>query len=183
MWLNGQTYISDCAITGDVDFMWGSGPCFFENCTCTSVRSNAYFAQVRNPAANHGFVYHRCTFTGAEGIIGDMINRIAPNTYPASEVVLVDCTLGPAVAAVGWKLDADRNAPDAPLNSASLHFWEYNSRDPAGQPIDASHRLAQSRQLMPPDDAELIAHYADPVWVLGGNWDPTSAPILLEIRK
>lgn len=28
--INGQAYVSNCYIEGDVDFMWGTGPCFFE---------------------------------------------------------------------------------------------------------------------------------------------------------
>ena len=31
--INGQAYVEDCFITGDVDFLWGKGPCFFEDCT------------------------------------------------------------------------------------------------------------------------------------------------------
>jgi hypothetical protein len=49
---------------------------------------------------------------------------------------------------------------------------EANSRDVDGKPIDTSRRHPRSRQLDPTKDAEVIARYRDPAWVLGG-WRPT----------
>jgi pectin methylesterase-like acyl-CoA thioesterase len=169
--INGQAYLSHCYIEGDVDFMWGTGPCFFENCHATSVRNNAYFTQIRNTAANHGYVYKNCLFDGAPGITGDVLSRISPGTFPASEVVLLDCTLTSAVSDVAWRFDGAATA------TGNIHFWEYRSHTPAGEPVDTSKRLAASRQLKQPDDAELIKNYSDPQWVLGG-WAPQLAPII-----
>ena len=169
--INGQAYLSDCAIEGDVDFMWGTGPCFFENCTARSVRSNGYYTQIRNPAAHHGYVYKNCTFGGAPGVTGNVLSRIAPARFPASEVVLIDCILTSAVGAAGWRLDQATLAP-------TIRFWESNSRDPDGKPVDTSRRLAVSRQLTLPDDRETIAAYSDPRYVLGGIWSPALAPII-----
>ena len=169
--INGQAYVSDCTIEGDVDFMWGTGPCFFENCTARSLRNSAYYTQIRNPAAHHGYVYKNCTFEGAPGVTGNVLSRIAPGRFPASEVVLIDCVLTGAVEAVGWRLDQATEAPN-------VHFWEYNSRDPDGKPVDTSRRLAASRQLTLPEDRETISAYSDPRYVLGGNWSPSLAPII-----
>lgn len=163
--INGQAYISNCYIEGDVDFMWGTGPCFFENCEAKALRSNAYYTQIRNPATNHGYVYKNCTFDGAPGITGNYLSRIDPGRFPASEVVLINCTLTDAVAAVGWRLD---NATEAP----NVHYWEYKSHYPDGKPVDMSRRLAIAKQLKLPDDKELITNYRDPKFVLGGQWTP-----------
>ena len=163
--INGQAYVSDCYIEGDVDYMWGTGPVFFENCRCTSSRSRAYYTQIRNPATNHGYVYHRCTFDGTGGITGNYLARIDPTRFPHSEVVLIDCTLTPAVGSAAWLLTNATAAPD-------VHFWEYNSHAPDGKPVDTSGRAPFSRQLKTPDDQETITHYSDPTWVLGGKWTP-----------
>ena len=80
--INGQAYVSDCSIEGDVDFMWGTGPCFFEFCTARSLRSNAYYTQIRNPATHHGYVYKNCTFGGSPGVTGNFLSRIAPAQLP-----------------------------------------------------------------------------------------------------
>jgi len=167
--INGQAYVEDCFITGDVDFLWGKGPCFFEDCTFRARRSGAYYTQVRNPAASHGFVFQRCVFDGAPGIRDNYLARIEMNRFPASEVVLLDCTLGPSVGAAGWQLQGSPPGIRAP---GTIHFWESGSHDPAGRPIDPRPRLAGSRQLDGTADAALLARYADPIYVLGGSWDP-----------
>ena len=178
--INGQAYLSNCHIEGDVDFMWGTGPCFFENCTARSLRSGAYYTQIRNPGTNHGFVYLHCTFEGAPGVANNYLSRIQPSRFPHSEVVLLDCVLTDAVAPTAWQLQSAPNpaANTAPANPAgNVHFWEFNSHTPAGQPDDVSKRFAASRQLKQPDDAALIANYRNPTFVLGSDWNPKLAPI------
>lgn len=176
--INGQAYVRRCYLEGDVDFMWGTGPCFFEACECRSVHSGGYYTQVRNPGSNHGYVYLRCTFEGAPGVEDNMLSRIEPGRFPNSEVVLIDCVLTEAVGAKGWLLQyargtgmrgAERRPP------SSLHFWEFHSRDASGRPVDTSERIPASRQLALPDDAETIARYSDPRYVLDG-WDPRPLP-------
>lgn len=178
--LNGQGYIANTYIEGDVDFMWGSGPCFFENCIARTVRNNAYYTQIRNTQRNHGYVYYRSTFDGAREITGNVLSRIAPSGYPYSEVVLIDCKLGPSVSPAAWRLDTAARG-GAPTTSTSqtenIHFWEFNSRDLEGRPVDVSGRLAVSKQLKQPEDAETIRNYSDPTWVLGSNWNPRLAGI------
>ena len=173
--INGQAYVHNCYIEGDVDFMWGTGPSFFESCELKSLRDNGYFTQVRNPISNHGYVFNNCTFEGAPGITGNFLSRIAPDRFPASEVVLIDCLLTDAVGAVGWRLDqVTQPAVEAP----NVHYWEYNSHDSDGRLVDMSRRLVIARQLKLPDDGKAIANYGDPKFVLGDEWIPLLAPII-----
>ena len=58
------------------------------------------------------------------------------------------------------------------MPAGHVHFWEYHSHDAAGQPVDVSRRLPGSRQLAQPADAELIANYSTPSFVLGHDWNP-----------
>jgi pectin methylesterase-like acyl-CoA thioesterase len=163
--INGQAYISDCYIEGDVDFMWGTGPCFFEKVHAKTLRSGAYYTQIRNPASHHGYVYKDCVFDGAPGVVNNMLSRIEPTRFPGSEVVLIDCVLSEAVSPVAWRIERATEAP-------GIHFWEFNSHDADGKPVDMSKRLPFSKQLKQPEDAETIRNYTDPKWVLGGEWDP-----------
>jgi pectin methylesterase-like acyl-CoA thioesterase len=162
--INGQAYVSNAYIEGDVDFMWGTGPVFLENSHARTLRSNAYYTQVRNPETNHGYVFYHCTLDGAPGVTGNYLSRIQPGRFPASEVVLIDSVLGPSVGAAGWMLQGGGEAP-------RIRFWEFNSHDAGGMPVDVSRRMPGSRQLRQPQDAELIANYSDPAFVLGG-WNP-----------
>jgi pectin methylesterase-like acyl-CoA thioesterase len=170
--INGQAYISNCRIEGDVDFMWGTGPCFFESCHCMGTRSKAYYTQIRNTARNHGYVYHQCAFDGPPGVVNMYLSRIAPARFPNSEVVLIDCVLGESVGDVAWLLNGVARGDTAPTTAPSVHFWEFNSHDADGHPVDVSRRLAVSRQLKQPDDAATIADYSNPSYVLGNNWSP-----------
>ncbi|HUO08787.1 MAG TPA: pectinesterase family protein [Phycisphaerae bacterium] len=185
--INGQAYISHCDIEGDVDFMWGKGPCFFENCESKALNTKGYYTQIRNTDANHGYVYFHCTFDGSPGVKNMFLSRIEPTRFPNSEVVLLDCTLTDAVNPIGWMLNGPKGTPPEELakSAANVHFWEFNSHTPEVQPIDAGKRLRISRQLTQAQDAEAIKNYSDPVWVLGGDWNPRSASIfgLLQSAK
>lgn len=166
--VNGQTYVEDCYIAGDVDFLWGKGPAFFRDCTFRSLRSDAYYTQVRNPEGQHGFVFVRCAFVGAPGVTGNYLSRIGTGRFPHSEVVLIDCTLGAAVHPVGWLYSGGREGNEN--DPAQVRFMEFNSRDKRGTPVDSSQRRQGSRRLDATADAEIIARYRDPSFVLGG-WD------------
>ena len=85
--------------------------------------------------------------------------RIDPNVFPFSQLVYLDCAIGPHVLPVGWLLN---NATDAP----SVQFWEFGSTDLAGAPLDVSQRAPFSRQLT----ATEAAPWRDPQFVLG--WTP-----------
>ncbi|HVU34925.1 MAG TPA: pectinesterase family protein [Opitutaceae bacterium] len=173
--INGQAYLSGCYIEGDIDFMWGTGPCYFENCTCRSLRSGAYYTQIRNPGTNHGYVYDHCTFDGSQGVMGNYLSRIGTGRFPHSEVVLLDCTLTRAVGPVAWLLLGGREGN--PTDPAQVHFWEFNSHDPAGRPVDMTFRLPASKRLVESTDSATIANYRNPTFVLGHDWNPKAAPI------
>jgi len=162
--ISGQTYISNCYIEGTVDFIWGDGPCFFENCHIRAVRTPGYYTQVRNRGNSRGMVFYHCIFDGADGVTRNVFARIRPSAYPDSECVIMECKLGPAISPRGFLFDG--NEQDA----RNTRFYEYGSTDLEGKPADVSQR-AQSRQLKQPEDAELIKHYSDVAWVLGG-WTP-----------
>ena len=167
--VHGQAYVVGSRVEGDVDFLWGRGPAVFENCVFWSLRSDAYYTQVRNAPGTHGFIFFNCRFDGVPGVEGNALSRIQAWRFPESEVVLVDCQIGPAVSPAGWLFQA---GPEGIGDVSKIRFWEINSRDLSGRPIDASQRLPGSRRLDPVADAELIARYRDPVALLGHGWNP-----------
>ncbi len=184
--INGQAYITDSHISGDVDFMWGNGPNFFNRCEITALTSNGYFTQIRNGSTGHGNVYLNCTLDAAPGISGMYLGRIDPNVsggFPYSEVVWLDCVMGSVsgstysspVAPAGWLLNntADQTAASAP----NVHFWEYNSHYSDGTPLNVAARIGASKQLTLANDATTIANYRTPSYVLNG-WTPQLAPVI-----
>lgn len=171
--LRGATYIADSKITGDGDTILGVGPAFFRHCV---IESKGPFMWIRNTEANHGNVFVDCTFTAihrplpwspATGPVdGSKVLARLPNNhglnYPYAEAVLINCHLD-GIPPAGWgPVDDD---------TSHTHLWEFHSTDAEGRPIDVSKRHPVSKQLTEPRDAEIIANYSSPAFVLGG-WTP-----------
>jgi hypothetical protein len=157
--VNGSTYIVDSIIEGAGDTILGRGPAFFERCT---LRSRSIFMWIRNTAANHGNVFKDCVFIGtAEPTVLARSPKNGNSTYPYAEAVLLNATLT-GIRPEGWG-PADEGG--------KVHFWEYNSRNADGSPVDVSKRSPLSRQLDKIKDARLISEYSSPAFVLDG-WKP-----------
>ena len=183
----GSVYLTDCTIIGDGDTILGVGPAFFNHC---EIQSLGPFMWIRNTEENHGNVFVNSTFMVrdrpplAQGArlaapalpagtppraavpgVGSVFARLPNNNginYPFAEAVLIDSHLKD-IPPIGWgPIEGDTN---------HLHFWEFNSTDLDGKPIDISHRDPASRQLTMPADAATIATYRNPTFVLGG-WTP-----------
>jgi hypothetical protein len=127
---------------------------------------------IRNTSANHGNVFLNCRFQTTAGRETE-IARAPTNhgkNYPYCEAVLINCALA-GVSPEGW----------GPVggDTSNVHYWEYNSTSISdGKPVDMSQRRPLSRQLTKEKDAEIIANYSDPTYVLGG-WTPSMAPLIL----
>ena len=162
---NGLIYMVDSTIIGGGDTILGRGTLFCERCT---IRSNSVMMWPRNHQGDHGNVFKDSTFIGT-GATPTTIARAPRNdtfTYPYAEVVVLNSKLI-NIAPEGWSA-ADQGG--------NVRFWEYNSRDQNGAPVDVSKRVAWSRQLDKTKDAKLIADYSRPEFVLAG-WKPK-----LEVR-
>jgi hypothetical protein len=168
---NQGGFVNESYIEGDIDFLWGTGAVYFRNTEVKMMNSNAYYTQIRNGQGKNGYVFVNSRFTAAPGVTGAYLTRIDPDQFPYSQVVLIDSVMGPHVRPDAWRLDD--NAKDgftAPLTQAgypNVRFWEYNSRDESGNPVDVSQRHPISRQIT----AEEAAYWREPANVLGG-WEP-----------
>jgi pectin methylesterase-like acyl-CoA thioesterase len=163
--LQGLGYVTNSFIEGDVDFTWGVGTVFWTHDELES-DSAGYVTQVRNPAGQYGYVFYQDTLTAAPGVADGSVylGRIDPTVYPYSQAVYIDTKMGPQINPAGWLLNnADCSA------GTQLQFWEYESTDLSGQPVDTSQRLACSLQLT----AAEAAQWSDPAFVLGG-WVPAT---------
>ena len=166
--VNGPVYITDSLIVGDGDTILGRGPAFFNR---SELQSNGVFMWIRNTAANHGNVFLNCTFrkrgTGVTELARAPVNN--GRAYPDAEAVLINAKLE-GISPVGWGAMGG--------DTANMHYWEYNSVNLSdGKPVDVSRRKAESKQLTMEKDAETIANYSNPAYVLG--WTPALSPLIL----
>ncbi|HEX8291953.1 MAG TPA: pectinesterase family protein [Pyrinomonadaceae bacterium] len=168
---NQGGFVNESYIEGDIDFLWGTGAVYFRNSELKMMNSNAYYTQIRNGQGKNGYVFVNSRFTAAPGVTGAYLTRIDPDQFPFSQVVLIDSVMGPHVRPDAWRLDD--NAKDgfaAPLTQAgypNVRFWEFNSRDEAGNAVDVSQRHPISRQIT----ADEANFWREPANVLGG-WEP-----------
>ncbi len=160
--MQGSGFITDSYIEGDVDFLWGGGAVYLQNSEIKAVTSGGYYTQIRNGQGQNGYVFVNCRLTAADGVTGMYLARIDPTVFPYSQVIFINTTMGPQVLPEGWLLN---NATTAP----NVQFWEYQTTDPAGAPLDVSKRATFSRQL----SAAEAAQWSDPAFVLG--WSPATA--------
>jgi pectin methylesterase-like acyl-CoA thioesterase len=159
--ITGKAYIEDTYIEGDTDFMWGDGPCYFTRCTLKTLTNGTSFTQTRNPADRRGFVFVDCKFDGAPGVATANLG----NGSGASEIALIDCALGDMLRPEGW-------------NSRGASNLEFNTTQMSdGKPYDMTRWPAWVKHLEKEKDAETIANYRNPTWVLGG-WSPRIPPDL-----
>ena len=156
---NGRTYMVDSTVDGGGDTILGRGTLFCERCT---IKSRSVMMWPRNHEGVHGNVFKDSTFIALQN--PTTIARSPRNesfTYPFAEVVLLNATLV-NIAPEGWS-DADKGG--------NVRFWEYQSKNADGSPVDVSRRVPWSRQLDKEKDAKLIADYSRPEFVLNG-WKP-----------
>jgi len=165
---NDSVYVQDSFIEGGGDFIWGRGPLFFENCSVRGL-GGAAFIWARSTAATHGFAFLNCSFDMENPNGNSSLIARNPVGYPNSECVFINSKIG-NMNPLGWRLDGD---------TSNVHYWEYNSTNISdGKPYDVSARQPATKQLTKEQDAETIANYSNPTFVLGG-WTPTMAPIIL----
>ena len=163
--LNGPVYITDSLIVGDGDTILGRGPAFFNR---TEIQSNGVFMWIRNTAANHGNVFLNCTFKKRGAGVTELARAPVNNgrAYPYAEAVLINAKLD-GVSPMGWGAMGG--------DTSNMHYWEYNSTNLSdGMPVDVSQRKPESKQLTMEKDAETIANYSNPAYVLG--WSPETVP-------
>ena len=158
---NGTVYMEDCELIGGGDTILGRGSLFAYHCTFRN--EGGPFTWVRNFKPAHGDIFVECTFESTSPYPADYGRSVFNHgsTYTDAEMVVIDCktrNFNP----LGWSA----------LGEPTVTMLEYNTRDmDTGEPVDVSGRHPYSRQLRLPDDADIIASYRDPAFVLNG-WKP-----------
>ena len=164
--LDGRVYVHECYVEGDVDFIWGAGTVYFDRCDILALH-DGFLVQSRNGPAKLGYVFVECKIATAPALESFVLARIDPARYPFSHVAFINCAMGKFVTPAGWVFDG----PGAAASKEHIRFWEFQSTDLAGKPLDVSQRIAGSRQLT----AAEAAQQRDLAFVLGGtdHWNPT----------
>ncbi len=162
----GRQYFCRCLIAGDVDFIFGGGRVYFEDCEIRSLNRdmdvNGYVTAASTPEGEpYGLVFDGCSFTAEEGVANGTVYLGRP-WREFAQTVLVGCNLGPHIKAEGWW---DWNKPAAHEGS---FYAAAGLRGPAGTTVawpEWTHAIAAA-------DEERYSRRL----VLAGDdgWDPAS---------
>lgn len=178
----GTLYVQDSKLSGHGDTILGYAAAFFLRSEIVSIGP---FSWTRTPAGQHGNVFVDCRFIASEApppwaASAPVANPAAvfarlprnnsatrtANNFPHAEMVLIN-TRTQGISPEGW--GPVEEAPG--FDSSQVRFWEFNTMDLQGRPVDVSRRHPVSRQLTMDKDAATIADYKRPEFVLGG-WKP-----------
>jgi pectin methylesterase-like acyl-CoA thioesterase len=156
---SGRVYADNCYIEGNVDYIWGTGVVYFSRCEIRTVGRSGVLVQSRNAPGAYGYVFVDSKLTADAAASSNNLARIDANAYPGSHVAYIDCQMS-NVSAVGWQITGG-------IATSALRFWEYQSKDAAGNALNVSGRLSGSSQI----SSDQAAMMRDPKVVLGG-WQP-----------
>ncbi|GAW21361.1 hypothetical protein ANO14919_108800 [Xylariales sp. No.14919] len=162
----GTIYVADSKLTGTGDTVLGYGSVYWLR---SRIESFGAVTWTRTVQGIHGNVFVDSTIVGLEG--DSTLARLPDNSggvmdnWPYAEMVLINTRTG-GITAEGWG-----PVQGAPFDSSHVAFWEFNTTDLQGRPIDMSQRLNISRQLTLPRDKKILAEYENPANILGG-WRP-----------
>jgi hypothetical protein len=180
----GTIYMVDSKLTGDGDTILGYAALFCLRCELESVGP---FTWTRTPQGSRGNVFVDSTFTYVDKPLPWTITEDSPGrkssgvfarlpkngpagapgaNFPYAEMVLINAKTE-GIPPEGW--GPVEGPPD--FDSSQVRFMEFNTRDMQGRPIDMSKRHPIVKQLTLSRDAETIANYRKPEFVLGG-WQP-----------
>lgn len=173
----GTIYFSDSKLTGHGDTVLGYGAVLFERSTIESIGP---FTWTRTPAEQHGNVFVNSTLIGVDKPlpwsnqkVKSVFARLPQNgkgakthNFPNAEMVLINAKTS-NVPVEGW----GPIQSSAGFDSSKVRFWEFETTDLNGRPIDLSRRHSIVKVLKADRDARAIADYQRPEFVLGG-WKP-----------
>lgn len=101
-----RQYFSKCYITGNVDFIYGRGRSYFEDCDIvgryTQYKKDGCFSAPRTDSSNkYGYVFDNCRFTSENGI-GNGTYRLARPWGADAAIAYINCYMGACVLSTGY---------------------------------------------------------------------------------
>ncbi|MGI4737294.1 MAG: pectinesterase family protein [Janthinobacterium lividum] len=125
----------NCYIEGTVDFIFGAGTAWFEDCTIFGKRGGFLTAASTPDTARYGYVFRRCKITGDAPANSYFLGR---PWRPYAKVVYLNCELGALIKPAGW----DEWGKES--NKQTAYYGEYQSTGPGAA---AKSRVGWSHQL------------------------------------
>jgi pectinesterase len=189
-------YFVDSKLTGHGDTILGYGAVFFHR---SEVHSIGPFSWTRTSHGNHGNIFVNSSLIAIKNPLPWSVTERNPKgqtpestfarltknckgedmsemdeatiekkrcNFPYAEMVLIN-TKTSGISPRGW----GDIQPEEEFSHKNIHFWEYNTMNADGSPVDYSQRSRDiGERLKMPENATIIADYSNPEFILG--WNP-----------
>ncbi|GAB3332910.1 hypothetical protein GCM10027511_41780 [Hymenobacter humi] len=131
-----RQFYKSCYIEGTVDFIFGAGTAWFEDCEIFCKKGGLYITAASTPdTTRFGYVFRNCRITGDAPKGSFVLGR---PWRPYAKTVYLGCQLGPMIRPEGW----DHWGKET--NKKTAYYAEYQSRGPGAAP---KQRVPWSHQL------------------------------------
>lgn len=132
---NGRNYVSHSTIMGGVDFIYGSGNAWLEQCVIKINRKSGGWivAPKHRPETRWGYVFNSCTLT-ADGNPAETSILLGRPWHHQPQTVFLNTRSEITIPAEGW-------CPH--MNGLPSVFAEYNTMGANGKPLDLSGRISR----------------------------------------
>lgn len=125
----GRSYWENSEIHGTVDFIFGDGDLFFNDCLIYLEDRSGNHVTAAATSSEWGYVFSNCTIDGFSSTNGNY--KLGRPWNNAPKVVYLNTTMNVIPAADGW---------GDPMNVVPNVFAEYNSMTESGSTVDLSNR-------------------------------------------
>ena len=134
--INDRIYAYKCLIEGAVDYFYGGGNAYIEECTFYNLRTGSVIvAPNHREGTQWGYVFHNCIVDG-NAASNDGQQKLGRPWRNEPIAVFLNTTMKIQIHPEGW----------TDMGSAAKLFAEYNSMDVNGKPLDLSQRRTWYRQ-------------------------------------
>ena len=168
----GSQYYTNCTIQGSIDFIFGAGQGFFNDCDIISLdmksqNQNGYITAASTDIKNkYGFVFYKCNIKAeSESMAKNSVALGRPwhptttfdggvkkaNPDAIGSVIYLDCNLGVHITTAGWdKMSGkDENGNVIWFTPEESRFYEYGSTGPG-----AVNAASEARKFLSDSDAK-----------------------------
>lgn len=163
---SGTQYFTKCSISGSIDFIFGAGQAFFNDCNIISLdmhspSNNGYITAASTNIENkYGFVFYKCKIRREDNNMAKNSVALGRPWHPTTSfpggirkadpnavgsVIYIDCFLDSHIKTTGWdKMSGkDENGNIIWFTPESSRFYEYDNKGPGAVINDSRKQLSQ----------------------------------------
>ena len=149
---SGSSFLEDCTIKGNIDFIFGGGSALFQGCEIVS-RGGGYVSAPSTFFSDEiGFVFHDCSFT-KEGNVEDASVYLARPWHPSGSenrdpmALFIDCSLSKHISHLLWTEMTSRR-PDGTERVWKGEEARFNIFSASSESISHSEAESILREMM-----------------------------------